>query len=95
MHDPQQIIKLNELYYKYKNYAKVGREVGMTGPTVKKHIIPNYIPVEELLTHRVTREDVPEVDLSQFEGLENWGDLCVLSDKEKQDMIELWKELPV
>lgn len=95
MQDPQQIITINELYYKYKNYAQVGREVGMSAPTIKKYIVPNYIPIDELLIHQFTRKDVPEVDLSKFENLDNWGDLCVLSDEEKKEMIKLWKELPV
>ena len=34
-----------------------------------------------------------EIDYSLFKNKDNWGDLCVLSDDERKEIKELWKEL--
>ena len=36
-----------------------------------------------------------EIDYSLFKNKDNWGDLCVLSDDERKEIKELWKELLV
>ena len=40
-------------------------------------------------------KDLPPFDavLARFAQVDNFGDLCVLSDDEKKEMEDLWKEL--
>ena len=35
---PEEIVRMHELYNKYGNYARVGRELGRAGSTVAKYI---------------------------------------------------------
>lgn len=89
-------IKLfNELYYKYKNMAEVARQTGWSAGTVSKYVDKNYTPVVEAEIKHFAVTDLPEFDTSAFAGVENWGDLCVMTEEEKAEMTELWKELAV
>ena len=91
----EEIKKINELYAQYHNYSKVAREVGVAPTTVKKYIIPNYEVVDESNFIRFTMDDIPDFDGADFIGVDNYGDLCVLSDAEKEEIKELWKELSI
>lgn len=92
---PLQIIEINELYYKYKNYAKVGRELGLTGPQVKRHIVENYVPQDQLELKKFEYEDLPEPYVEHFKDFEDWGELCELTSYERQEVEELWKEISI
>ena len=89
------IIRINELYYKHKTYAEVARQTGFSASTVKKYVIPNWAPVASESIVKFDMNDIPEFDTSIFVGVENYGDLCVLTEREKEEMKELWKELAV
>lgn len=39
-----EIIKMNELYFEYRTYAAVAKEVGRAPSTVKRYIDPSYVP---------------------------------------------------
>lgn len=41
---PEEIVKMNQLYNKYGNYAAVGRELGRAGSTVAKYVKLNGTP---------------------------------------------------
>ena len=92
----EKIIEINELYLKIKTYAGVSRALGGSPApaTVKKYIIPNYISKENIKKKIFKKEDLPEFDVSLFK-IENWGDLCILSKEEIEEMKELWKELSI
>ena len=93
----EQIKQINQLYYEYHNYAKVGRELGISGTTVKKYVDPNYVPLSEVEIIRFNPEtDLPK-DFSTeiFENIDNVGSICVLSEEEKEGIRNLWKELEV
>ena len=93
----EDILRINELYYKHKTYAEVARQTGFAASTVKKYIIPNWQPV--------AMEDIVRFDLSQlpavkditkiFKGIDNYGFLCQLTPSEAEEIKELWKELAV
>ena len=34
-----------------------------------------------------------DIDFSPFINKEDWGSLCILSEQEKEEVKELWKEL--
>lgn len=90
----EQIIQMNILYLKYKTYAAVAREVGCAPSTVKKYIQPNFVNPEELEVKHFEGE-LPLLNKELFSNIENWGELCVLSDKEREDIKELWKEIVI
>lgn len=87
-------IRINELYIKYHTYAAVARETGFAASTVKKYVIPNYIPQTEIQIKKFTIEELPEeIDYFALAQIEDLGAICVLSDEEKEEVRELWKEL--
>lgn len=91
----EDILIFNEIYYKTKNYAQVGRETGFSASTVRKYIDKNWEPVKEESAIRFERSQVPEFDFSIFKGVENYGDLCVLTTEELEELKDLWRELAV
>ena len=95
----EQIVRLNELYLKIGTYSGVSRAMGgsPSPTTVKKYIIPNYIPQEKLEVKKFDRKLVPPFEevLNMFKGLDNYGALCILSEIEEIEIEELWEELLV
>ena len=61
--------------------------------TVKKYIIPEYTPKENIKRKVFHKDDLPEFATDLFCGVDNWGDLCRLSKEEEQEIVELWNEL--
>ena len=93
----EDILRINELYYKHKTYAEVARQTGFAASTVKKYVDKNWEPVK---TENIIRFDLVNLpNFSEateiFRGMENYGDLCVQSDNEKEQMKSLWEELAV
>ena len=90
------IRQINEIYYKCKSYAETARQTGWSASTVSKYIDKNFTPV--VIEHKKIfnmATDLPEFSTEIFKGVENFGDLFVLSDEEKIEMAELWKELSI
>lgn len=93
----EDIINFNTIYYKTKNYSQVARETGFSASTVKKYIDKNWEPVKADNIVRFDLVNLPnffEV-APLFRGVENYGDLCVLSEKEKEQIKSLWEELAI
>lgn len=91
--DEETKIKINELYLKIGTYSGVAKEIGCAPTTVKKYIIPNFVPQAEIQKKIFQREDLPEFSVEGLKNIKNWGSLCLLSDEEKEEIHELWKEL--
>lgn len=88
------IRQMNEIYYKCKSYAETARQTGWSAATVRNYIDKNFSPVLENKIHRFDpNTEMPEFSTEIFEGIENLGDLCVLSDEEKIEIVELWEEI--
>ena len=88
------IRQMNEIYYKCKSYAETARQTGWSAATVRNYIDKNFSPVLENKIHRFDpNTEMPEFSTEIFEGIENWGDLCVLSDEEKIEIVELCEEI--
>lgn len=83
----QDIIKINELYFQHKTYAAVARETGFSAATVKKYIIQNFAAVPT-----TKFEGSTELKTSIFKEYP-WDNLIDLSDKEKEEMEILRKEV--
>ena len=93
----EDILRINELYYKHKVYAEVARQTGFSASTVKKYVIPGWEPAA---TENIVRFDLNELPDYQkaaelFRGINNYGNLCVLTEFEKKEIQELWRELAV
>lgn len=90
------IKQINELYYKYHNYAEVARQTGWSASTIRAYVDKNYNPVTEDQIHRFDpNADMNEFDEAMFEGIDNYGDLCVLSEEEIAELEEFKKELMI
>lgn len=93
----EDILRINELYYKHKVYAEVARQTGFSASTVKKYVIPNWAPVASENIIRFDIAQLPDFTSAAeiFRGISNYGALCVLTDYEKQEIKNLWGELTV
>ena len=93
----EDILRINELYYKHKVYAEVARQTGFSASTVKKYVIPGWEPVavENIIHFDITT--VPDFTeaVKIFRGMDNYGDLCQLTPLESEEIKELWKEMAV
>ena len=93
----EDILRINELYYKHKTYAEVARQTGFAASTVKKYVIPGWKPVEQANVIHFDANLLPDYKEAAkiFRGIENYGALCVLSEEEVEEIKELWEELAV
>ena len=91
----EDILRMNEIYYKTRVFAEVARQTGFSASTVRKYVDVNWKPVVSENIIRFEMEDLPEFDTTCFKGVDNYGDLCVLTGREQEEMKELWKELAV
>lgn len=93
----EDILRINELYYKHKVYAEVARQTGFSASTVKKYVIPNWAPVASENIIRFDIAQLPDFTSAAeiFRGISNYGALCILTDYEKQEIKNLWGELTV
>ena len=93
----EDVLRINELYYKHKTYAEVARQTGFSASTVKKYVIPGWAPVDEGKFVRFDINSLPDFrkTVRKFCGVENYGDLCVLTSYEKVEIEQLWEELAV
>ena len=93
----EKIIEINELYLQIKTYAGVSRALGgsPSPTTVKKYIIPNYTSQKEVSKKIFDKSSISKDFNSESFLIDNWGELCILSQEEKEEIKELWKELVV
>ena len=92
----EDILRMNEIYYKTHVFAEVARQTGFSASTVRKYIDVNWRPVEQRNVIRFEISQIPvDLDTSIFRGLDNYGDLCVLTGREKEELKELWEEMAI
>lgn len=91
----EDILRMNEIYYKTRVFAEVARQTGFSASTVRKYVDVNWKPIENENIVKFDMNDLPEFDTTCFKGIENYGDLCVLTEREQDEMKELLKELVV
>lgn len=91
----EDILHMNEIYYKTRVFAEVARQTGFSASTVRKYVDINWKPVVSESIIRFDMDELPEFDTTCFKGIDNYGDLCVLTEREQEEMKELWKELAV
>lgn len=91
----EDILRMNEIYYKTRVFAEVARQTGFSASTVRKYIDVNWKPVENENIIKFDMNDLPEFDTTCFKGIENYGNLCVLTEREQDEMKELWLEMVI
>lgn len=91
----EDILRINEIYYKTKVYAETARQTGFSASTVKKYVIKDWQPVAVENVIKFELNQIPEFDGSIFKGVDNYGELCVLTEREKEELTDLWKELAI
>lgn len=91
----EDIIQMNELYLTLKTYAAVARETGFSSSTVSKYIQKDYVPQEKIEIKRYDGTKMPTPDFAIFKGIENLGEVCVLTEDEKAGIKELWEEMAI
>jgi hypothetical protein len=89
----EDIILINEIYYKTKSYAETARQTGWSAGTVSKYVDKNYAPPAPTEIVHVDMSALPKDFNTDIFRIPNLGDLCVLTDEEKDDITNLWKEL--
>lgn len=93
----EDILHINELYYKHKTYAEVARQTGFAASTVKKYVIPGWQPVAPEAIIHFDLAQLPDFTeaVKIFRDVDNYGYLCQLTPVESEEIKELWKELAV
>lgn len=89
----EQILEMNRQYLKLKTYAATARAVGVSPSTVKKYIVPNFADPAAVEVVRYCGGPI-ETPIDLFR-IDNWGDLCVLSDDEVAALCEIRKEIVI
>lgn len=90
-------ILINQIYLEVGTYAETARRTGFSASTVRKYILEaqkKNISYEEI--------DKSEWKIVRIENLDfnknlpiiyNIGEVCVLSEEERKEIQELWKEI--
>lgn len=91
----EDILRMNEIYYKTHVFAEVARQTGFSASTVRKYVDTKWTPVVNENIKRFGIDDLPKFDISIFDGINNYGELCVLTVHELEEIEELWEELAV
>lgn len=92
----EDILNINKEYYDCHNYSEVARRLGWSASTVRKYVDKSWTPADETTRKIFNPSDLNDsFDTSIFKGVENFGELCVLSEEEIEEIKELWKELDI
>lgn len=86
-------IRINELYLKYKTYAEVARQTGFSASTVKKYVVPNFIPQDKLEIKKFDKI-IPNTFPADFpKNCCQWTELLTFTEIEVANMEKLRKEI--
>lgn len=92
----ENILDFNRRYYACHNYSQVARDTGFSASTIRKYVDKNWTPTVETNRKIFNPQDLPEnFDTSMFKDKENFGELCILSEEEINEIKDLWNELEV
>ena len=58
-------------------------------------MIKNWKPIATENIIKFELSQIPEFDSSIFKGIDNYGELCVLTEREKEELTDLWAELVI
>ena len=87
-------LRINEVYYLTHNYAETARQTGFSAASVKKYVLLDFKPQTNIEKTTFNEDEIPkQIDYKPFVNSENWGEFCELTEEEKEEMKDLWKEL--
>ncbi len=86
----EEIIKINELYYEYKNYSQVAKELGRTPATIKKYVDTDYVPKKKEKHYTFIPQELNPVPIS-WSISDNLGELCILTNEERRKIDGLYR----
>ena len=86
---PSDVERFAELYAKLGSYAAVARETGFSASTVSNHL--KAIPKNP--TFKVEFNGELNPPSMEYWMRESWNEIISLSDEEKAEIKELWKEV--
>jgi bisphosphoglycerate-independent phosphoglycerate mutase (AlkP superfamily) len=95
------IENFNKLYLKYKTYAEVARQTGFSPSTIKKYIIKDFVLVNEVIRENFVKYSETEdfAPVSFFEEnnipMSQWGKTFIPSQKEREELENLYKEISI
>ena len=88
---PSDIIAINEAYIKIGTYAGAGRATGWSGSTVKRYIIPEYVPQAE--QEPIVKEEFVIPSFKELIYPKSWQEFLTLTDDEIKGNQELQKTI--
>lgn len=96
----EQKVQINILYLKYKTYAAVAREMGISAGTVKKYVVKDFSMPEKENVKRVGSDSIVPIEqigeeILSIPNLMDLGVLCTLAENEREEMKGLWEELSI
>lgn len=83
------IIDMNEAYLLCKTYSGVATATGWSATTVKKYIIPGYTSQKVKVEYNITLPSIEDT-IKLLLGNEA---LCCVSEEERTELKELWKDM--
>ena len=89
----EDIVHINDAYYKCRTYAETARQTGFSASTVKKYVIAGYEPAENVSVVKFDKP-LPEFSAKLF-LCDDWGKFCEYSEEELVRVDEVRKELPI
>lgn len=84
------IVEMNRLYNSGKNCKIIANKINVSPYTVKKYI-DNY-KEEEISEKNIFEGRLPKFNSETFRGVD-WGELCVLTKEETEEIRKLWEEI--
>lgn len=83
------IIEMNDMYSNGKSIKNIAINLDISPYTVKKYI-KNLKENKTNIT--LFNKSLPKFDAKIFR-IENWGNLCLLSEDETEEIRKLWEEI--
>ena len=83
------IVKINNLYENGKNCKAIAHLMNISPYTVKKYI-KDY--EEDITEKTIYNKTLPNFNTEIFRE-KDWGELCVLSETETEEIENLWEEM--
>lgn len=84
------IVRMNEMYLEGKNYKNIANIMNISPYTVKKYIKnpKDEKPIKILIFNK----SLPNFDYKKFRN-KDWGELCLLTEDEIEEIKKLWEEM--
>lgn len=89
----EDIIEINERYLKCKTYAGVARQTGFSPSTVKKYVIPGFVPLKDIEVKEFDKEIIDPENILLPKTNFDWNSWLSLTQEEEKELDELRKEI--